>query len=67
MANELIYRQMQGLPLVPEKGCSTKVEYQLRAPAGRVVVVYDDEERARLQLVGRNLKLFRVTIISEEL
>lgn len=60
-----IQKQMHGMLLHPEQ--ETKVEYQLKAGRGRVVMVFDDEKRARIAADERGLALFRQTTFNEKL
>ena len=62
----LIQKQIQGLPLSDKM--SVRTEYQLRARgSGRVVLAYEDKERALQEAFKRNLKCFFVTTISEQI
>lgn len=62
----LVDRQMRGQPL---RDCTTtRVEYQLRArSSGRVVLAYEDKDKALTEAAARNLHCFSVTTISERL
>ena len=60
-----VQRQIKGLPL--KSTDNYKTEFQLRAGSGRVVMSFDQEERAREESVKRGLTCFRVTIIVEQL
>jgi hypothetical protein len=61
----LIQRQIEGLSLNPTDDCKT--EFQLRAGSGRIVMSFDQEERARKESAMRGLTCFRITTIIEQL
>lgn len=60
-----VQRQIKGLPLNPTD--NYKTEFQLRAGSGRVVMSFDQEERAREESAIRGLTCFRVTTITEKI
>ena len=60
----LVAKQIEGLPLCDKT--TTKIEYQLRAKgSGRIVLAYQDVDKAKREADMRNLHCFRVTTISE--
>ena len=61
----LIERQINGLPMKVEN--DYKVEFQIRANSGRVVMTFDNQERAREESLKRGLNYFRITTIIEQL
>ncbi len=61
----LIERQINGLSLNPTNDYTT--EFQLRANSGRIVMSFDQEEKAREESNKRGLNCFRVTTIIEKL
>ena len=60
-----IQKQINGLSLKEEN--DHKIEFQLKSNSGRVVMSFDDEDRARTEGTNRGLACFRVTIITEKL
>lgn len=59
-----VQRQIIGEPI-----CTTdaKIEYQLKSSRGRLVMSFQDEQRAREEAVARSLTAFRVTTYTEKL
>lgn len=59
-----IQKQIQGLPITNQEH---KIEYQIKSQTGRIVMSFDNEERAREEAISHGLNCFRVTTITEKL